>query len=494
VTLQPGQQQTVPLETRTRARRPLLGATNRYPFELSIVSSVGQALKRAGTLIVRPIIPMWVLPVAALLLALICAGAGIGYKLYNDQILATATAQTATVVAGVTLTATTDTDGDGLTDLQEAQLGTDPTKADTDGDTLKDGDELSYKTDPLVADTDGDGLNDGAEIGYNANPLVIDTDGDTLPDGQEVNELGTSPTLPDTDGDGINDQVDPDPGKLPTPTPTPTDTPIPTDTPLPTHTPTGTYTPEPTATPTATTPPPTATPTATPGTPMVIITVPPLLITKPVVVIPLLKFNVAYVYHSDQATANAFKSLIEARLTNISVKLIPINSVSGTDFSTFSGIIVGPDTGDGSSWGTTAAVSQIKNSNKPVLGLGDGGYALFGKLGLSIGYPKGAHSGENEFFVIQPSHTIYKTPKAISVPASRRLKVYNVAVDSVKINLETVPSSVMVMGQEVGSNRYYLLLQQSDRFVLWGFNGGANQLSSNGQTLFGNVVSYLIGL
>ena len=497
VTLQPGQQQTVPLETRTRARRPLLGATKRYPFELSIASSVGQALKRAGTLIVRPVIPMWVLPVAAFLMALICAGAGIGYKLYNDQIQATATAQTATVVAGVTLTATTDTDGDGLTDLQEAQLGTDPTQADTDGDTLKDGDELAYKTDPLVADTDGDGLNDGAEIGYNSNPLGIDTDGDTLPDGKEVNEMGTSPTLPDTDGDGLNDQVDPDPGKLPTPTPTPTDTPIPTDTPVPTHTPTGTYTPEPTATPTATstaTEVPSPTPTVTPGTPMVIVTLPPLLITKPVIVIPLLKFNVAYIYRTDQATANGFKSLIESKLSNVSVKLIPINSVAGTDFGTFSGIIIGPDTGGGSSWGTTAAVNQIKNSDKPVLGLGDGGYAFFGKLSLVIGYPNGSGADRSGFFVIQPSHPIYKTPKAVSVPGDRKLKIYNAAVDVVALHMPNVYSSIEVMGRDLSSNEYYLLLQQSDRFILWGFNGSANQLTSSGQDLFGNLVNHLIGL
>ena len=50
-----------------------------------------------------------------------------------------------------------DTDGDGLTDLQEAFLGTDPNAADTDGDGLSDGDEVYvYRTNPKNADTDGD--------------------------------------------------------------------------------------------------------------------------------------------------------------------------------------------------------------------------------------------------------------------------------------------------------------------------------------------------
>ena len=56
-----------------------------------------------------------------------------------------------------------DSDGDGLTDREEAMLGTDPFNPDTDGDGLTDGEEVKiYHTDPLNPDTDGDGLSDGA--------------------------------------------------------------------------------------------------------------------------------------------------------------------------------------------------------------------------------------------------------------------------------------------------------------------------------------------
>ncbi len=73
-----------------------------------------------------------------------------------------------------------DYDGDGLTNLQEYNLGTDPTKPDTDGDGLNDYDErFVYGTDPLNADTDGDGISDGDEVNlYHTNPLNADTDGD----------------------------------------------------------------------------------------------------------------------------------------------------------------------------------------------------------------------------------------------------------------------------------------------------------------------------
>ncbi|MBI5621403.1 hypothetical protein HY933_00870 [Candidatus Falkowbacteria bacterium] len=65
-----------------------------------------------------------------------------------------------------------DTDADGLTDVEEARLGTDPLLADTDVDGLFDNQEVNqYKTDPLNPDTDGDGYSDGQEVAGGYNPL-----------------------------------------------------------------------------------------------------------------------------------------------------------------------------------------------------------------------------------------------------------------------------------------------------------------------------------
>lgn len=99
----------------------------------------------------------------------------------------------------------TDTDGDGLTDFEEALIGTDPRNPDTDDDGINDGDEVELGTDPLNLDTDGDTLYDGGELVYDTDPLDPDTDGDGLSDGDEVYVFGSDPTLADTDGDGIND-------------------------------------------------------------------------------------------------------------------------------------------------------------------------------------------------------------------------------------------------------------------------------------------------
>lgn len=88
----------------------------------------------------------------------------------------------------------------------------DPLAADTDADGLSDGQEALIGTSPAKADTDGDGLSDGWEVQHGLNPLSADgNDGDAGdPDGDGVDnlneyELGTDPNLPDTDGDGLSD-------------------------------------------------------------------------------------------------------------------------------------------------------------------------------------------------------------------------------------------------------------------------------------------------
>jgi len=102
-----------------------------------------------------------------------------------------------------------DSDGDGLTDVQEAILGTDPFNVDTDGDGLTDGEEVNQLgTDPLSEDSDGDGLSDAMEISVGSSNDSVDSDGDGITDGEEILELAIDPMDADCDGDGLDDGAD----------------------------------------------------------------------------------------------------------------------------------------------------------------------------------------------------------------------------------------------------------------------------------------------
>lgn len=89
-----------------------------------------------------------------------------------------------------------DSDGDGLTDEEEAAIGTDPNDADTDDDGLDDGTEVEAAMgtgcpDPLIPDSDGDTLSDGVEVAAGTNPCNVDSDGDGIPD--DIDPFPTDP-------------------------------------------------------------------------------------------------------------------------------------------------------------------------------------------------------------------------------------------------------------------------------------------------------------
>ncbi len=116
--------------------------------------------------------------------------------------------------------ADTDDDGDGLTDVEEAALGTNPLLIDTDGDGHDDNDD-AFPTDATEwldtdgdltgnnedLDDDGDGLTDAEEKALGTDPLLTDTDGDTY--GDAIDAFPTNPLeWIDTDGDGTGDNSD----------------------------------------------------------------------------------------------------------------------------------------------------------------------------------------------------------------------------------------------------------------------------------------------
>jgi Tol biopolymer transport system component len=236
---EPGPQQQVKIQPGEAAAaefsaqpvsRPIYGGEFLYPYTVVTQSSDRQTQSLNGEVAAKAMIPTWVLPVVVvvcLLLSLLAVflflrdggDSDISRATQTAEAMLTAVANETiavqvtlafeqTAIANMTQAAAQgqqDSDGDGLTNNEEAQLGTDPNNPDTDGDGLNDGDEVRvWRTDPLNPDTDGDGLRDGDEVQRRTDPLNPDTDRDGLRDGDEV-QRRTDPLNPDTDGDGLND-------------------------------------------------------------------------------------------------------------------------------------------------------------------------------------------------------------------------------------------------------------------------------------------------
>ena len=102
-------------------------------------------------------------------------GAGTARTYRNIVISVTDNAGGTSSLPAFDLTVIADSDGDGLTDTEEADLGTNPNLEDSDGDGLTDPQELDLGTTPTTADTDGDGFSDGEEVDFETDPLSAES-------------------------------------------------------------------------------------------------------------------------------------------------------------------------------------------------------------------------------------------------------------------------------------------------------------------------------
>jgi len=207
------------------------------------------------------------------------------------------------------------------------------------------------------------------------------------------------------------------------------------------------------------------------------------------------KSNIAYIYKYDLAKATDFKALLTS--VGYGVDLVPLSAVTATDFTTYTELIVADDTGSLDQWGTALSqVNPITVANKPILGLGEGGYAFFGRLGLFTGWPNGWHGPAQ--FIDNPAPVpadYYVDPYDLSGLLGSHIKLYQAPNNEVGIYVPgSPPSGSTVLGWELitspqGKPDHAPLITDGCR-QLWGFSESPTRMTVEGQRLFLNAVKY----
>jgi len=195
--------------------------------------------------------------------------------------------------------------------------------------------------------------------------------------------------------------------------------------------------------------------------------------------------RVAYIFSHKNEVAESFESFLGAY--GCSTTLINLNDVSAAPLDSYDLLIVANDTQNPDIWSDPETVAAIEDSNKPAIGLGEGGYTFFGELGLAIGYPNGMHGSRNNIEVIDPNCSLFRTPYSIEIPQDRALRLYT-ETDHVTINLWPMPDTVTALASEVNNSGYYPLVTEYNRYLFWGFTESPEKMTEIGKTLFINVV------
>lgn len=193
-----------------------------------------------------------------------------------------------------------------------------------------------------------------------------------------------------------------------------------------------------------------------------------------------------YIYADEKRAAQEYARLLEQ--FRMSVKIIRAEDLDDSLVENVDLVIIGADTRQ--VWDTNWASDIIRNSGIPVLAMGEGGYHLFGELGLQIGEPHGVTGDVTQ---IRPDS------EAIFWDVFRPLPVNGLhdsvsAGGQISIKLDGSIDGVIPIAGESEREGHFPLIVQKPRYLFWGFNGTLDQMTSTGRELFPWACHYAVAM
>ena len=217
----------------------------------------------------------------------------------------------------------------------------------------------------------------------------------------------------------------------------------------------------------------------------------------------------AHIYNTDSTNALGVQYLLQ-NIGGYPTDIISTDDLLGKDLSIYDLISIGYDTA--SDWSDTSLVTHLTNQvitpGKPVLGIGQGGYAFYDKIGLSIGEGAAVNPNPDGLFkdiiVNMPGHPLFNNPYDLPVGFGDTLTLYNL------LSLIPYPygptqylDNFCFSTMESGINWLALsplnpkgvILEEDGKYIFWGFSNvlsGASYLTSIGGPLFINAANSLL--
>jgi uncharacterized repeat protein (TIGR01451 family) len=205
--------------------------------------------------------------------------------------------------------------------------------------------------------------------------------------------------------------------------------------------------------------------------------------------------SLAYIYRNDTVAAVNFKTMLEAR--GFTVNLITLTAAATADLSTYDALLIADDTGVLDEWpvgtsGSSPLVDTISGFHRPTIGIGEGGYAWFGKSGKSIGWPNGWHGSLAQIEAISPTSPYWQAPNDFTPLPTAPIALYTAPANHVSIYTPAAPDTVQLGLEPSAPDHAPLVVESQNCSQLWGFSGDPSAMASEGRDLFVNAVVYAL--
>ena len=195
-----------------------------------------------------------------------------------------------------------------------------------------------------------------------------------------------------------------------------------------------------------------------------------------------------YASGSDSVKAISYKTLLDAN--GMPTTLVRMSDVLTTNIASYSVVIIGNGTGNGGAWGDSATVAKLRTTNRAIVGLGEGGYAFLGKLGLTIGYPYGSHGPLDSVHVPSPLSSWFTEPLAVSFASDSLLLLYKSPSNAVWISVSHFGASAVALAND-NSKGYALLATEHGTYGIWCFSDPPDSMTTSGKYLFVNFITQM---
>ena len=208
-------------------------------------------------------------------------------------------------------------------------------------------------------------------------------------------------------------------------------------------------------------------------------------------------FNVrpraVYLWNDDLDTALDYQALLQAN--GWVVDLLSLDDVPKYDFRPYGLIIVGHETGYLYDFDDSAAAQALMQWDKPFLGLGLGGAALFSEFDLYVSYGHAWWSNNNNVFPVAPASVFWNDPLTILIDGENPLvTLYPKRVLELGVYLPRTREDVIPVAREERNQTHYSVLvemRKAQGFGFWGYNAGPSAMTENGRKLLVNLSHYL---
>jgi len=196
--------------------------------------------------------------------------------------------------------------------------------------------------------------------------------------------------------------------------------------------------------------------------------------------------RVACIYWYNSELAESCQSFLEGY--GCSVTLVRSEEIASHPMDDYDLILIATDTLNRAAWSDPQTVTTLTESGKPVMGLGEGGYAFFGECGLTIGSPKGAQTTFDSVQVLNSDGAFFAGPYGMTIPADGILQLFESPAQHVVLYLWPAPPETVTTFASVVGNPGYFPLAAEQGHLLWGFTEPPETMTQAGQRLFLNTV------